>query len=624
MAERARVVAIVQARMSSSRLPGKVLRRAGGLTLLEHLVRRLRRCARLDAIVVATTVNPSDDAVVEACEALGIGCVRGSEDDVLGRFVAAHEAYGGEVLVRLTADCPLLDPTEVDRLLGEFEAAATGVRPLEYLTNQRGLERVIPRGFDVEVFTAAALRRADDETTEAGDREHVTPYLYRVPGRFRNAVSEWARPDASHLRLTVDTPEDLAVVTAIVDALGVDAEVESITRFMAAHPAVAALNAGIVQKSILSEDALRRQRIAGRCLVGRADAGRSIGFGHLARVEAILDTWTELGGRAVLRGAGVQGAIADRLRAAGVTIEPVPDDLLIPGPTPETTQLDPSDLAETAGLCADVDAAALVVDGYHLRAPELAALHAVAPLLSIDDLAAWPIAADVVLNQNMDFDAARYDGLGQARRLIGASYALLRRELREAAKLRADGLHGGGTVLLTFGGADPANLTAPVAHAMLDALDEGCEVVALVGRGLSEVQRRDLEAHADRAPARLIILENVAALAPVFATADVAVSAAGATTWELMASGVAVLVIAVADNQLAVSLGAARQGAAIDLGWHTDLEPAHVAAEVRRLLTDPAARARLASRGRALIDGRGTRRAIDALLDAIDQRGIRP
>lgn len=590
-----RVIVIAQARMGSSRLPGKVLRRAGGLSLLEQLARRLDRARSPSDRVIATTTDASDDELVRAARALGFAVHRGPVNDVLARYVgalAALAAGDADLVVRVTADCPLLDPGELDRCVEEFLAVRGTADELDYLTNQAGEVRRIPRGLDVEVFSAAALRRAQREAHEAGDREHVTPYLYRAPERFRTRVSNPPGEDLGHLRLTVDTPEDLAVVDAIVDALGPDASTEAIARWLAAHPEVAQLNAGIKQKSIADERTLRSSRIAGRLLLARADASPSVGFGHVTRVGALLDAWVEAGGRACLVGRGASGAIRERLVASGI-------------------ELCDGDNLEFERRFAD--AAALVIDGYAFAEAEQRRWAAQKPLLAIDDLAAHPQHADLVVNQILDFPGERYVTEPRTRLLLGTPYVLLRREFRRSLDASAPSPEP--RVVLTFGGSDPARLSARMATALVERRPGRIQVVA--GTGIDADVRAELEQLAS-AHASVELHVDVREMAALLAGAALCVSAAGTTVWEAMALGVPVVTVAVADNQRPVIAGIERRGAGLSLGWHGDLDLADAAGRIAALLASPERRAALAQKGRALVDGRGVHRVIDALLDRLD------
>ena len=209
-------LAILQARMSSTRLPGKVLAPVAGAPMIVRQIERLRRARRLERIVVATSVRTDDDPLVEVLSSMGVPVHRGDLDDVLGRFIGALDAFGpARTVVRLTADCPLADPEVIDATIVRF--ADSGA---DYASNVAE-PRSFPKGLDVEVMTAAALRRAAAETSDPHDREHVTPYLYRNPGRFRLASYAQAA-DEGAVRWTVDRPDDLEFVRAVYDALYAD------------------------------------------------------------------------------------------------------------------------------------------------------------------------------------------------------------------------------------------------------------------------------------------------------------------------------------------------------------------------------------------------------------------
>lgn len=207
------VLAILQARMSSTRLPGKVMADLAGAPMILRQIERLNRAPGLRRIVVATSDQPSDDPLAQAMEAAGVPVFRGSLDDVLGRFIGAIDAFGpAEIAARLTADCPLADPGVIEATLALREA--TGA---DYAANA-GERRTFPKGLDVEVFRVAALRAAAAEARDPYDREHVTPFLYRRPERFALAFHHQA-VDEGELRWTVDRPDDLAFVRAVYEAL---------------------------------------------------------------------------------------------------------------------------------------------------------------------------------------------------------------------------------------------------------------------------------------------------------------------------------------------------------------------------------------------------------------------
>jgi spore coat polysaccharide biosynthesis protein SpsF len=206
-----KILAILQARMSSSRLPGKVLKPILGEPMLARQIERLRRATTIDRLMVATSNDRSDDPIAALCAGLGIDCFRGSLDDVLDRFCQAAEQHQPEQVVRLTGDCPLADPAVIDAVV-RFHLAGG----YDYSSNT--LHPTFPDGLDVEILRYAVLAEAGREATSAFQREHVTPFIHQQPKRYR--LGDVRRsPDLSALRWTVDTAEDFELVSRIYAAL---------------------------------------------------------------------------------------------------------------------------------------------------------------------------------------------------------------------------------------------------------------------------------------------------------------------------------------------------------------------------------------------------------------------
>lgn len=208
-----RVAVVVQARMGSTRLPGKVLKEVLGKPLLSYQFERLRRCRTASVVALATSDSPADDALERWARKEGVPCVRGSETDVLGRFRDAAAALDADAVVRVTGDCPLIDPGVLDDTVTDFLAA--GARGYGSNCNP---ERTFPRGLDVEVFSRAALEEAAREAKSPAEREHVTPYLIRRPERFPPILHS-SGESLGGLRWTVDAPEDFELVKRVLEAL---------------------------------------------------------------------------------------------------------------------------------------------------------------------------------------------------------------------------------------------------------------------------------------------------------------------------------------------------------------------------------------------------------------------
>jgi len=202
-----KVVAIIQARMGSTRLPGKVLKDLEGETVLARVVTRLQRTRLIDEVLVATTDLAPDDAIVAECRKCSVAVSRGDQDDVLDRYFRAAQLAKADVVVRVTSDCPLIDPEVTDKTVAAFLES----KP-DYASNV--MVRSYPRGLDTEVMTARALGRAWQEARKRYEREHVTPYIFEHPAEFK-LLSVTGEEDHSSHRWTVDTPEDLEFVQAV-------------------------------------------------------------------------------------------------------------------------------------------------------------------------------------------------------------------------------------------------------------------------------------------------------------------------------------------------------------------------------------------------------------------------
>jgi spore coat polysaccharide biosynthesis protein SpsF len=289
-----KTLGVIQARMSSSRLPGKVLSEIAGKPLLQHMFDRVKKAKLLDRVVLASTIDPSDDVLEQFCQKQGISCFRGSLPDVLDRCYRAAAQFHAEVIVRLTADCPLIDPTLIDltilaflgmphlqtpsdpsQLPGQLSPASY---PFDYSTNRMPppWKRTVPIGLDVEVCSFESLQRAWKESDQPYQREHVMPYLYEgvtfqnssslpdqawylesgtTPRGFRIALLNHS-PDYGSLRWTVDTPADLEFVRQIFKHFEGQSDFswQDILTLLNKEPELASINADVNHKSAFDVD----------------------------------------------------------------------------------------------------------------------------------------------------------------------------------------------------------------------------------------------------------------------------------------------------------------------------------------------------------------------------------
>ncbi len=230
--------------MGSTRLPGKVLANIHGHPMLWYVVKRTGGAGTLDEVVVATTTEPADDQIVAFCREHGVRCVRGSEQDVLDRYYQAALECNARAVVRVTSDCPLIDPEVIDKTVRAFLDAQP-----DYASNS--LVRTYPRGLDTEVMTFQALELAWGEARQSYQRVHVTPYIYQNPGQFK-LLSVTGDQDYSANRWTVDTPEDLEFVRSVYARMeGAGFLWKDVITLLEREPELAEINRLIAQKALL-------------------------------------------------------------------------------------------------------------------------------------------------------------------------------------------------------------------------------------------------------------------------------------------------------------------------------------------------------------------------------------
>ncbi|MCC6502377.1 MAG: glycosyltransferase family protein [Deltaproteobacteria bacterium] len=247
------IVAIVQARMSSTRLPGKVMKGIAGRPMLWHVVNRLKAAKLIDEIVVATTTGCEDDIIEEWCSLNGTAFSRGSLDDVLDRYYQAALSFGAKTIVRITSDCPLIEPALVDRAIERFNKGGF---------SHVSVDSSFPDGLDAEVFSFEALEKAHKEAALASEREHVTPYIWKNPqlfslGKIKSDV------DLSSMRWTVDDERDLKFVTEIYEGIGAGERVfrmEEVLRFLRRRPNVLKINSSTMRNEGYAKS-LRQDRV---------------------------------------------------------------------------------------------------------------------------------------------------------------------------------------------------------------------------------------------------------------------------------------------------------------------------------------------------------------------------
>jgi spore coat polysaccharide biosynthesis protein SpsF len=573
-----RTVAIIQARMGSTRLPGKVLMPLVGKPVLWHIVHRLRNCSSLNTIAVATSTNPSDDPIVEFALREGIKVVRGPEDNVLARYALAAERLGADIIVRVTGDAPLVDSAMLDRMVERLIESGA-----DYCAGDPQFP-CIHEGFDP--FTFRALRKL---VHEAGDdpvaREHVTAYFKKHPG-FVHVAYVPIDPEYhfNGARISVDTPADLEFLEEVYTRLNVPAgaaDVRDVVRLLRSEPDLLKINAHIHRKG--ADEPSRR-------ILMRCDGDTQVGLGHVYRCLALADELREG------HGCGVTFAMArgpvgfELVQQAGYPIEHKPDD------RDEDFWLDHVvQRLRPDALVLDVrsDLALSNVEGW--RSSGLL-------VVTLDDSSERRLAVDLAFYPPVP-QLRRMDWAGFTGQLyVGWEWVVLRREFAQRPPQKP---HERPVVLVTMGGSDPAGLTLKAIGA-LDLLNEGFETVVALGPGFCHHEAlRDLLARTRR---HFDVRQNVSDMPDLMAQADLAVASFGVTAYELAAMGVPAIYLCLTEDHTESASLFVDTGMAVCLGMSTQVTETMLAEVVGQLLNDVSSRLCMVDHVGNLVDGRGAER----------------
>lgn len=584
-----RVVAVIQARMGSTRLPGKVLKPIAGQPLLWHIVHRLKRSQFIEQIAIATSTNPRDDAIVEFGRDNGIAVVRGPEDDVLARFARAAELLDADIIVRVSADAPFVDAGFIDHLV-------------EAMIEQNGdyvlLEEGAVTGHEgVDPFSRRALDKLMmDAREDPVAREHVTGYFKLHPDFVRvaraPAYPPLARPGG---RLTIDTPDDLAFVEALHARLAAkagEASLADLLLLLEREPSLRETNAHVRQKGLEAK--------GGLALI-RCDGGGGFGYGHVKRMVALARALRDREGiGAVFAVNGSEDALAP-IRRAGFEAELTDGTkdverlgALIDARRPDLLICDLREGLDRAGLAAlgkRVALSAVVDDGSERR---LAA-----------DLAYYP---PVPQTESLDWRGSACE------RRIGWQWAILGLGKPAAAWGHSSSR---ATLLVTMGGSDPMGLTLKAAHA-LAKLEPVFRARFVIGPG---VKNRTQLARAIVALApHFETLEGADGLSTEFATCDAALAAFGVTAYELAAYGVPALYLCLTEDHAASASAFEAAGMGQSLGLAAEAQETTIAEAVSALLSDHQRRRDMRAAGLSTIDGEGAARVAADLAAHLAQK----
>ena len=573
------VVAVIQARMSSSRLPGKVLMPVAGKPLLWHIVHRLGQCRTVDKIVVATSAEPSDDAIENFCTEEGILCVHGSLSNVLDRYRMAAEATGADIVLRVTGDAPLVDPDFTDYLvtaLREHKADFVMIDPAALCAHE-GVDALSRQALDWLVGHAA-----DDPVA----REHVTSYFKLHPEVVRTTVIPAFAPLAlPHARISVDTADDLTLIRLLHEKTGAapgELKLTEALQLLAEDASLRHVNAHVRQKSIG-----QIERHALICCQG----GRRAGLGHVRRSLSLARAFRDQQGFGVTIGFHGEEEIAGLIRAASfevVTLD-APRDLPALAGTRNfsATIVDVKDWLQrddVAALAHKIPVCAVIDDGSDRR---LAASHAYYPPLPQVAALSWagsPCQPRIGWQWCvLGFDPARVASAG------------------DKARLR---------IIVSMGGADPLNFTVMALEAVR-AIQRDIQADFVIGPAFAEAAQLTAKIR----DAGFRALSGVSDMASEFAAADIALVSFGVTAYELAALGVPAIYLPISPDH--VRSATVFEKAGLGIAMPENFSAPMIGATLQELIENPGRREAMRQAGPKLLDGQGAVRIAADLAGAV-------
>jgi len=587
--EHVRVVALIQVRMGSTRLPGKVLKPIAGQPLLWHIVHRLKACRLLEDIAVATSTNPADNAIVEWCNAQGITVVRGSENDALAAHARSAEKLDADIIVQVSSDAAFIDAGLVDHLVATLieQDGDYVLLPDQEQSAQEG----------VEAFSRRALDRLMmDAAQDPAARSQITGYFRLHPEFVRIVRAQAYGPlPKQEGPLTIDTQDDLAFVEAVHARLAAkagEASLADLLLLLEREPELKALPAPA--NSSLARST--QQRLA----LIRCDGGGKFGYGHVKRMVALARALRDNHGIGVIFALNGSEDAAMPIRRAGFDVtmleQAIPLETLLRASKPDLLILDgregPS-RAELEDLKRGIAVTAVIDDGHERR---LASDYAYYP----------PVPGALALNWHGSSTLPR---IGWEWAALGLNPSLV--------KKRSPGSRP--TVLVAMGGSDPHGLTLRMGKA-LAVLDTTYRVRFIIGAGTKDAG----------AVARGLMglkknfetVENADDLSVEYANADVAVCAFGVTAYELAACGIPAIYLGLTQDHVLSASAFSDAGMGLNLGLADKISDADIARFLQWLLNKPAARREMRKQGMALLDGQGASRIAADLADALTQAQV--
>lgn len=587
MMKKPHIAAVVQARMRSTRLPGKVLKPIVGEPLLWHILHRLRKSELISTICVATTRDNADDELAAYAQAQGALVVRGPEDDVLGRFALAAHTIDPDVIVRVNADAPLVDAGFIDYLISEMMR-----HQADFVMLKPGLSAIHDGADPMTRWALDKLMvKAHDDPVA---REHVSAYFKLHPDFVKVAQidlpEKWRFTGA---RLSVDTPADVTFIEAVYDRLHAQAGEATLTDLVALlnrEPALLGLNAHVQQKAASA---------ASGTVLMRCDGGSAVGLGHVRRCLSIARALRDR------EGFGVRFAMSDDAMA----MAPVREQ----GFAIDARPAGASEIDWLLGLAAAHQPVATVLDvRTELSATSVMRLKGADMIVAtVDDASPRRLAVDASFYPPVpQVFSLNWDG-AEAEPNVGWEWVVLGQDTLPPFAVRS----GRPRVIVSMGGSDPLGLTLPAVRALV-SLNGDFDATVVIGPGADPL----LEGRVQRLAPHFTIVRSPNDLPKLMSEADLGLISFGVTAYELAALGVPAVYLCISDDHAISASAFELAGMGLSLGVASRLSDAMVAAVVNDLLGDPVYRRSMATAGRLSIDGRGAQRIAQHLKRLVEER----
>jgi spore coat polysaccharide biosynthesis protein SpsF len=593
--DKPKVVAIIQARMGSSRLPGKVLLPIAGKPLLWHIIYRLKKSNLVDDIAIATSNKPSDDPIEAFAVQNGLSIVRGSQDNVLERFAKAAEVLNPDVIVRVCGDSPLVDPGMIDFMIQALIEAGA-----DYCTGEKGVPS-IHEGFSP--FTRSALKRLLDTASEDPVAiEHVTGYFKQHPDNFLiTRVPVPVEHQFQEARISIDTPSDVRFIETVYGQLDVpvgDADMADVVKLLRAKPELLDINSHVYQKKATDKSL----EILIRC-----DGDSRVGMGHVVRCLALAEELRDGHGCGITFAMGTDGVGAEKVKKEGFPL------VIQNADSHEEKWLD--------NLIQNYSFDVLVFD---IRTDLLR-----------DSLRQWRHEGQFVVliddpsDRRLEADLAFYPPVPQVKRIdwtgftgelyVGWEWVILRKEFSQEIVNKKSAIRNPQSaiakVLVTMGGSDPQGMTFKAVKA-LELLEEEFEVVVVLGAGFQH--KKQLDDLLSGCKHHFDVQEDVINMAELMTQSDLAVASFGVTAYELAAMGVPAIYLCLTEDHAESASAFVEADMAVCLGVFTHVSTEMMTGGISNILNNKSLLSGLANNARKYIDGQGVARISHLMIERFE------